>query len=114
MGITTDSLLSKMEWYLEQPVNEFRTSPPCLWCVKESSGMHALDQFAVMMALGDAVSPKGGGGCIPLGFEKHRHSWKEPRPLGTQVVHDKIITFALDSKCPVTAGSQLPPMRSHG
>jgi len=84
-------LQEKMRWYLEHPYN---TEPPCDYCLRhmEAHPFHAIDQFAMVMALGEATAVDGSGGCIALP-EPQFHSSGRCNESGyrdtAEVVHDK-------------------------
>ncbi|CAJ1357974.1 unnamed protein product [Effrenium voratum] len=84
--VSMRNLQSKMLWYMNQPRLLTRTIPPCPASCMASNGLHAIDQFALVMALGEAVRPAGQG-CFPLDAEKYSHWY--PRTTKTQVTHDK-------------------------
>jgi len=62
--ISVQSVTSALNWYKAQPVSLLRTSPPCVFCVAASNGLHAIDQFAMSLVLGAAVSPQGQLGVL--------------------------------------------------
>eukprot|EP00434_Breviolum_minutum_P023014 symbB.v1.2.020304.t1/scaffold1701.1/size126048/4 len=88
LEITVKNLQEKMLWYINQPRVLQRTIPPCPASCMASNGLHAIDQFALVLALGEAVRPTGEG-CFSLDAEKYSHWY--PRTPKTQVTHDKNI-----------------------
>jgi len=84
---TVKNLREKMIWYANQPRNPSRCIPACPPATSLSKGLHAIDQFALSMALGEAVSPQGEKGCFSLDTDKYSH-WL-PRTAQTVVSHDK-------------------------
>jgi len=88
LEITVKNLQEKMLWYINQPRVLQRTIPPCPASCMASNGLHAIDQFALVLALGEAVRPAGEG-CFSLDAEKYSHWY--PRTPKTQVTHDKNI-----------------------
>lgn len=86
LELTVKKLQEKMTWYMNQPRVLERTIPPCSASCLASNGLHAIDQFGLMMALGEAVRPMGEG-CYSLDTERYSHWY--PRTPKTQVTHDK-------------------------
>lgn len=83
---------SKLLWYAVQPITAERTRPPCGWCKDHAGGMHAIDQFALALAVGHATQGK----CTPLNMTTHRHN-PENKPVRSpevEIVHDKIVRIA--------------------
>lgn len=84
---TVKNLREKMIWYAKQPRTPARCIPACPPATALSKGLHAIDQFALSMALGEAVVPQGEKGCFSLDTDKYSH-WL-PRTAQTVVSHDK-------------------------
>ena len=61
--VTVEALTQAMVWYAALPIQPERITPRCALCASASGGMHAIDQFAWVMALGGAVGVEG---CVPL------------------------------------------------
>lgn len=88
--VSASVLREKMLWYRDSVANGSPgTQPECLSC----PGLHAIDQFGLMLALGEAVVPQGtAGGCSPLSLKLHQHvpsGLKVPGPL-VQIAHGKL------------------------
>jgi len=88
--VNASILRAKMLWYRDSIAHGSPgTQPECLSC----AGLHAIDQFGLMLALGEAVVPQGNaGGCSPLSLELHQHvpsGLKSPGPL-VQIAHGKL------------------------
>ena len=100
VNISVDSVNAALKWYKNQPVSLTRTVPPCAFCVANSGGMHAIDQFALALVLGAAVLPQGPTGCFPLsnkavhspgGYSfQYLEKMQDSLP-GVQVAHTKVI-----------------------
>eukprot|EP00439_Symbiodinium_sp_Y106_P065390 s235_g10.t1 len=86
LQVTLENLQSKMTWYIQQPRTLDRTIPRCPQSCLASNGLHAVDQFALVLALGEAVKPAGEG-CFALDAEAYSHWY--PRTPRTLVTHDK-------------------------
>mmetsp|Transcript_36436 Transcript_36436/g.79705 ORF Transcript_36436/g.79705 Transcript_36436/m.79705 type:complete len:357 (+) Transcript_36436:34-1104(+) len=73
LEITSESLVSKMRWYSEQPVAAERTMPECLLCLDQdlSSGLHAIADFGLMMAVGEASG--GPENCHPISSTQYQY-----------------------------------------
>ncbi|CAK9023172.1 unnamed protein product [Durusdinium trenchii] len=69
-----------------------------------SNGLHAIDQFALVLALGEAVRPSGQG-CFSLDVEKYSHWY--PRTPKTQVTHDKTMDACIMEVDPTEEEAQL-------
>lgn len=70
MQLSLKDAHSSLKWYMDQPIVEQRTDPPCSVCVTMSDGLHAMDQFAWAILLGKASS----GQCAVLDSSKYHHS----------------------------------------
>jgi len=95
--VSPESLGSKMKWYADQPIYANRTEPPCFPCPSfDPSGLHAIDQFAWVLALGEAT---GGKGCFPLTSARHGFYTRQAATRAAtarhwhwsvEIVHDKL------------------------
>eukprot|EP00927_Polykrikos_kofoidii_P055766 TRINITY_DN49982_c0_g1_i1.p1 TRINITY_DN49982_c0_g1~~TRINITY_DN49982_c0_g1_i1.p1 ORF type:complete len:614 (-),score=90.00 TRINITY_DN49982_c0_g1_i1:183-2024(-) len=88
--VSMESLLATLQWYARRPRVPWRTTPVAL----HLSGFHGIDQFALSMALGQAVEPAGPKGCLPLQHAQYRHQGAVGRPPrdGIEAIHDKVIS----------------------
>lgn len=93
VNVSLRKLQDIMSWYGSLPRVAERIDPPCGICAELSSGLHAIDQFAWVGALGDAVSPPGSEGCFALDGVHYAHM-PGPERFIAEAVHDKVI-----SKC---------------
>ena len=96
--ISTSNILQKLLWYADQPRVPERTHPPSdVLAPPDKSNLHALDQFALNLALAEAVVPPGPSGCHPLSVDEFRHRGgttrqKEWTREFIEVMHDKVIS----------------------
>jgi hypothetical protein len=91
-SVSSRLLLEKIMWYVRAPR---KTSPPCPCC----PGYHAVDQFALALAVGDAVEPRGGNGkgCMPLSLKHYTHVPRGEPPSLAEVTHYKLSTEGLQT-----------------
>lgn len=92
VNVTVHGLLWAMEFYAAQPKDSPRIDPPCDFCDKISGGMHAVDQFGWVMALGEALGDESR--CVPLSLEGGQH-WIE----SGQLRHNKRVLRYLTGRC---------------
>eukprot|EP00930_Biecheleria_cincta_P104321 TRINITY_DN9654_c0_g1_i1.p1 TRINITY_DN9654_c0_g1~~TRINITY_DN9654_c0_g1_i1.p1 ORF type:complete len:391 (+),score=68.80 TRINITY_DN9654_c0_g1_i1:161-1333(+) len=83
--VSVSNLQAKMLWYRGLPKSSQRHIPPCPEACSLSNGLHAIDQFGMALALGEAVVPIGQG-CFAMDADLYSHFG---RTLLTQIVHDK-------------------------
>lgn len=93
VALDLDSFLQKLRWYRAQPVVANRTSPPCEFCKTNSAGLHAADQFAMMLTVAKSVLPPGPQGCLPLNQKRYAFIQNDDPPdsEALEAVHDKRI-----------------------
>eukprot|EP00933_Yihiella_yeosuensis_P010334 TRINITY_DN116774_c0_g1_i1.p1 TRINITY_DN116774_c0_g1~~TRINITY_DN116774_c0_g1_i1.p1 ORF type:complete len:541 (-),score=56.78 TRINITY_DN116774_c0_g1_i1:164-1786(-) len=97
LKISFESIKDKALWFAEQPRMPERISPPT-WrlALPKANGLHGIDQFALNLALAEAVVPQGQSGCFPLHKAKHMHLGHYSRRFfdmeHVEVIHDKVIS----------------------
>mmetsp|Transcript_64605 Transcript_64605/g.140634 ORF Transcript_64605/g.140634 Transcript_64605/m.140634 type:complete len:633 (-) Transcript_64605:177-2075(-) len=92
LNITVQNLASKLWWYSQQPINASRTEPPCSQCLEMalSAGRFAMDQFGLMLALGEATG--GPANCLPLNTLHYRSGPSISERSLLEGSHDKIVS----------------------
>mmetsp|Transcript_13505 Transcript_13505/g.29640 ORF Transcript_13505/g.29640 Transcript_13505/m.29640 type:complete len:364 (+) Transcript_13505:44-1135(+) len=90
--LTAENLVSKMTWYATQPLDSERVSPQCALCddPARSRGLHAIDQFGMAMALGEAVH--GAENCFILGTTYYGNLPAAEVRSSLEGAHDRIIS----------------------
>eukprot|EP00928_Gymnodinium_smaydae_P009400 TRINITY_DN13514_c0_g1_i1.p1 TRINITY_DN13514_c0_g1~~TRINITY_DN13514_c0_g1_i1.p1 ORF type:complete len:342 (+),score=46.50 TRINITY_DN13514_c0_g1_i1:174-1199(+) len=96
LHIGVADLQEAARWYASLPLYPPRTDPPIAGTPDYMNELHALDQFALNLAIAEAVVPKGHLGCFPLHHSRYLHVGLGPRPgvadTEAEVVHDKTVS----------------------
>jgi len=84
---------AKVQWYLRQTVSPNRQDPPCGFCADTANGLHAIDQFTVMLNLAHwAYDPlTGQSGCHALSNAHYLFAAGGAPDPAVEVVHDKVL-----------------------
>eukprot|EP00931_Biecheleriopsis_adriatica_P073615 TRINITY_DN47864_c0_g1_i1.p1 TRINITY_DN47864_c0_g1~~TRINITY_DN47864_c0_g1_i1.p1 ORF type:complete len:556 (+),score=89.42 TRINITY_DN47864_c0_g1_i1:158-1825(+) len=98
VNISVASIKAKALWYAEQPCVPWRTVPPSQGNIR--TAYHGIDQFALSLAVGEAVEPPGPGGCLQLPQDQYLHRGGIGRPplQLVEAIHDKVLS-SCGSKC---------------
>lgn len=82
--LVSDVVKDKLRFYGSKPPNAQKVQPPCGPCAL-NGGYHAIDQFALNLAVGEATKAK----CKTLDVQKYIH-WTGKMKFA-EAVHDKLV-----------------------